>query len=287
MPENNFPASMFPGALSLRWLTACCYEIRLPGGKTIVTDPFLPAPDDPMVHWRRYSFGTTVQDLEGGDYAIISHPHGDHVGSLMELFDRFGCRVLCHDAYAMRLVTNFQIRQQMVFPFENNQHYEFQDFTLDTVVARHSFKKGPEFLVRKPEEAIDPGTPFETLNPYGGLFNTNFIITAKNNLKVAFCGGCFEDVERNRWRNAGINVLLRQCGTAIQQGDVESVAADMMAVGAELMLPLHHEKAYKNQEVLPFAEKVNQFLEEKGYPGRMFVPRQGQWYQLGVGIFQV
>ena len=43
MPENNFPARMFPGALSLRWLTACCYEIRLPGGKTIVTDPFLPA----------------------------------------------------------------------------------------------------------------------------------------------------------------------------------------------------------------------------------------------------
>ena len=208
MIQENLPPSLFPGQLMLRWLTACCYEIRLPGGKTLITDPFLPAPDDPAVHWRKYSYGTTVADLEGGDYALISHPHGDHIGSIMELFDRFGCRVLCHDAYAMQLVTSFRIRQQMVFPFANNQHYAFADFTLDTSLARHSYENEPELLARKELRLLDKGTPFEALYPYGSLYNTNFIITARNNVKIAFCGGSFEDVERNRWRDAGINILL-------------------------------------------------------------------------------
>lgn len=41
---------------------------------------------------------------------------------------------------------------------------------------------------------------------------------------------------------------------------------------------------FEGMEILPFAEKVNRFLQEKGYPGRMFLPRQGQWYRLGMGI---
>ena len=36
---------------------------------------------------------------------------------------------------------------------------------------------------------------------------------------------------------------------------------------------------FEGMEILPFAEKVNRFLQEKGYPGRMFLPRQGQWYR--------
>ncbi len=185
----------------------------------------------------------------------------------------------------MQLVTSFQIRQQLVFLFENNQHYEFADFTLDTSLARHSYENEPELLVRKELRLLDKGPPFETLYPYGSLYNTNFILTVKNNVKIAFCGGSFEDVERNRWRNAGINVLLRQCGTPIRQNDYERVAQDLMDTGAELMLPLHHENMYGKQEVMPFVEKVNETLEKRGYPGRMFMPEQGRWYRLGLGIF--
>lgn len=283
-----FEKQQFPGGLSLRWLNVNCYEIKLPGGKTVVTDPFLPHETDELPLWRDNACGYTAEDLEGADYAIVGHSHGDHLGSVHEVFDRFGCAVLCHKAYAIHMTTSLMIPQQLVFPMEGEQRYEFEDFTLETCTARHLYS-GPRDENGKPVRLKEircssKGTPFEPLSVYGGMFNTDYILTTGSNLRIAFCSGDFPDHQRRRWADAGIQILLRQCDQYVRDNAAQAMADDILAAGAELTLPLHHERYYDTPAFTEFAAAVNQELAARNYPGRFFLPRRGTWYQLGVRI---
>ena len=51
-------------ALRFRWIQAQCYEIRLPNGRYILTDPFISEPvnDNPKLdHWR--NIGISWEDV--------------------------------------------------------------------------------------------------------------------------------------------------------------------------------------------------------------------------------
>ena len=278
----EFTKDLFCGSVSLRWFNCNCYQIKLPNGKTVITDPFMPTKDHPMEKWHKYDRGFSIEDLGSADYAIVGHPHADHIGSLPELFDMYAPRVLCHSVYAIRLTLDLKIPQQMIFPFDNNQHYEFNDFTLDTIVARH----GPGYVGQRPEKnrIIDPDTVWEEMNMLGALYNTNYILTTKNNIRIAFCAGFFDDVEKNNWKDKYINILLRQCGNMDNDPEVCAKAAeDMMVTGAEIMLPIHHER-FSSDIVISFADRVNKILADRGYHGRMIAPECGKWYDIGMAV---
>ena len=95
---------MISDILSLRWLHCAGYEIRLPCGKTIVTDPFLTTQD---------FGGFTWENIEGADYILVTHTHGDHtsdVGNLVEKFRSQVCRQVNQEYQKMG------IRARMVYP---------------------------------------------------------------------------------------------------------------------------------------------------------------------------
>lgn len=282
-----FETAASAGELSLRWFTGNCYEIKLPSGKTVVTDPFLPHPDEEITLWAKNYCGYTAESLEGCDYAIIGHSHGDHLGSIAEVFDRFTPLVLAHRSYAIELTTKLLIPQMLVFPFDNNQHYEFTDFTLDTCIGRHLYgellRNGPAKLLTE-LKVPGKGTAYETMDIYGGMFNTDWILTTTNNVRIGFCTGPFADWQRNRWKNAGINILLRQCGFEIRTNNYKAIAKDLMDTGAELLLPLHHEHMYDQEDCVAFSQRVNEELALNDYKGRMFIPERAQWYTIGKNI---
>ena len=281
---------VYPASLKLRWLTANCWEIKLPDGTTIITDPFIPTKDHPMEKWHHYDCGVGVNDLERADYAIIGHPHADHLGSLKDLFDRFSCRVLGHSVWAYLLCTELQIPEQMILPYDNGAHYEFNSFKLDTFVARHS----PGFVgKRNGIRHIDQGTEYEVLNDYGALYNTNYILSTKSNLRICFCAGVHDETEFNYLKDKGVNLILCQCGSMAPEPRMASPdavdkavqqAADVMInSGAELMMPTHQER-FSQDQVEVFVEKVNEALDERGYHGRMFAPVPTQWYSVGMDL---
>lgn len=280
MDNVKYARELFPGTVQLKYLTGNCYEIKLPGDVTLVTDPFIPTEKDG--NFDRFVLGCSVDDLDACDYVLIGHSHTDHIGSLDEVFDRFQPKIMCHESFALNVCFDFRIGEQMIIPFHNGEHFDFADFSLDTTIGHHTYFP---YCFSRPDEipVLDKGTKMETLNKYGGIFNSNFVITAKNNYRIGFCAGTFEDYEANYWKNAKVNLLMRQCNEMIKD-DYRETARTIMATGAEIMIPLHQEKAYDKIDFIAYTEKVNEYLEEKHYSGRMFWPEVGVWYRTGACI---
>src|SRR5262245_2861370 len=65
---------------SLTWLGHGTFRLDSPGGKRIYVDPFLANPKCPE----------DEKEPERVDMTGITHRHGDHVGSAVELLEKFG-----------------------------------------------------------------------------------------------------------------------------------------------------------------------------------------------------
>jgi L-ascorbate metabolism protein UlaG (beta-lactamase superfamily) len=69
---------------TLTWLGHAAFRIDTPGGKRIYVDPFLDNPKCP----------DTERQPERVDLIAVTHGHDDHVGSTVELAQKFGCPVI-------------------------------------------------------------------------------------------------------------------------------------------------------------------------------------------------
>ena len=281
MIDQTFVNELKVSVLKYRWFTCNCYQFQLPNGKTILMDPFLPSADSDNPNFSSHYCGFLPEDLGRVDYVLLNHTHGDHIGSLKEVYELYHPRIFCHAAYAYQLCKDLDIPQRMVFPFENEKTYHFEDFTLETYTARHA---GPDNPRPMSMEHIDEGTPFEELNHYGMLFNTNFIITTPNHLRIAFSSGVFDENEKYVWKVAGIDILIRQCVVEMLNGNYQKTAKEFMETPAKLLLPLHHEKAYEKIDCSDFRKNLNQYLSEQNYIGRYFMPERGRWHEICFGI---
>lgn len=275
-----FQRTLDVSSFKFRWMTANCYQFILPGNKTLVVDPFLPPVDHPNKKWAMQSGNLSPEDLGGADYVFVNHSHTDHVGNLKDVCDMYKPRILCHSSVAWQLSRDLNLQQTKIFPYENESTYLFNDFTFSTYTGRHcgdpnetDFREGP-----------DIGSEFEVVNTYGALFNTDFILTTKTNLRVGFCAGTFDETEQNRWKNAGLNVFIRQCSWHIHTGEMEDIAEDFMLTGAPVMLPLHHEVDYNTANKNGWARLFNEYLASKGYYGRLYMPERGKWHSITVGV---
>lgn len=72
-----------PGVL-LTWLGHSAFRFDTPGGKRVYVDPFL---DNPLCP-------ETEKEPERVDLIALTHGHDDHVGSTVELAQRFDCPVI-------------------------------------------------------------------------------------------------------------------------------------------------------------------------------------------------
>ena len=63
---------------TITWNGHACVEVRTPGGKTIVIDPFYANPKSPK----------TAADVKACDLLLVTHGHGDHFGDALALASR-------------------------------------------------------------------------------------------------------------------------------------------------------------------------------------------------------
>ena len=78
------------------------------------------------------------------------------------------------------------------------------------------------------------------------------------------------------------NLMLRH---RIRSYTPEYYASQMEMMGAQLMMPLHHNNARAAGEDLnEYFEKVNNILQEHHYPGCAFNPEPYKWYSIATSI---
>ena len=264
-------------AMQIRWWNASMYEFKFPDGTTVLSDPFLPNKEiNP--EWARWDCGIYADALDNKiDYMILTHPHGDHIGTLNEIFDRFHPVLLCYEAFAYVLAKSLDIPFTSIIPMGYDQTLDFDSFKMTTRMCRHYPTPAG---MKMPERPVNQYTvPGE----YGSLFNTDHVFTTPNNFRVAIDAGLNEPNEENDMIPSGLNVLIRQCGTTIKRKQPELLAKQFMATGASVLFPLHHEKCYEDDDLNAFVADVNRICDEHGYYGRMILPERAKWYTLSVG----
>ncbi len=273
--------------IRLRWVQAQCFEIRLPNGKTIVTDPFYQQSlsETPFPYYH-ISHGITCDSFEGCDYVVINHPHADHILNLGEIYRRFSPLIICDTRYAYELSKCFDIPFGRIFPVSLNQSYLFEDFRLNTYSGIHnplgklSAKTQPPGVSEKAFGSIGAG--LDDLDAQGALYNMNFMLTLPNRFKIGFAAGIDTVNLAEEWRIDGPDLLLRQ---RMVTAEPEDFAEDVRNLGGSVVLPIHHEVAFPhNADMREFVDRANDSLRKSGSSTCILNPKRMQWYQLAVGF---
>lgn len=269
---------------ALRWINCQCFEIKLPNGKTILTDPCYDYPENaghPVADLFRLK-GFTTDDLEGCDYLILNHTHGDHIANLEEVIMKFNPVVICHSGVAAEIA---EVCQDMpltsIYAVNYDGTYFFDGFKLETF---HGVHKPQKFTWRQSMaegDDISQQPKLTRLHTLGGLFNMNYMLTMENGFRLAFVGG-MDDGMAQRLPILRPNVVLRNKIT--NDRDVEKVAGDwydfMKESYAQVVIPMHFE-VWENMEP-GFSKQTfdyaNKMAEESGLNCCMLAPRRTEWY---------
>lgn len=290
--ENRLPfvEKLEVPTLKLRYFAFNCFEIKLPGGKTLVIDPCLAKEG-------KFSCGYDETDLEACDFVYVNHTHGDHVATLGKVYDRFEPLVLAHERVSFDLAEFYDIPCRQFFPFESGQTYDFKDFKIQIIPGRHN-----DIGKRRPSGKMDDSdSPYafkgmkmeyssdleRRLSEMGTMYNYNFLLTLPNNLRIGFIAGSpgMEPQDETIWSQLQPDIVMAQRARWGYPDWQEKMAHVLEVTKAQLLLPLHIEDSYRDTyDPEEYAAEVNKLCAEKGLYGRMMFMQRAKWYELSTGI---
>jgi hypothetical protein len=116
----------------------------------------------------------------------------------------------------------------------------------------------------------------------GSIFNLNYMIETQQNFKIDFSAGRDYEEHVLHMTEEKPNLMLRH---RIRTYTPEYCAQQIMDMGAQLMMPLHHNNARASGEDLnEYFRRVNEVLAANGSPARAFNPEPYRWYQLQMSL---
>lgn len=264
--------------VSLRWLHCAGYEIKLPNGKTIVVDPFVTMND----------FGDfTWESIEGADYILLTHTHGDHTSDVGNLVNKFGSKVFVGQMSCNSLVEYFDLNYSYIWPVIPGEIYDLEDFTLGVYRGKHTSQFRDDY---RPSQAYhipaiggEEGS-YRDGNHFGGMEMINYLITTKEGLRILVSGG--DDQYRDIYRVAGEvrpNLVIRQANSRLSP---EEYGRMVLPYQAQYVFPHHHEKIPQKKGISmdAYCERANQELEKLGSRTRVVDPVKFHWLDVEISV---
>lgn len=274
--------------LSFRFINCQCFELRLPNGVSIVTDPCYDFPHNNKMQQLFKLEGFKTEDLKACDYVILNHTHGDHIANLGEVIARFSPKVICHTGVAEALAETYEdMELTSIYPVDYDGTYYFDGFRLDTFHGEHK----PQRLSYKDcsleGDVISSDPRLTRLHTLGGFFNMNYLLTLDNGFRIAFVGGN-DDGMSERLRQLRPNISLRN--KLANDMDVDKVAGEwfsfMKECHSQFVIPMHFE-VWENLQpgfTLKSIVRANELAEEAGISVRLIYPERTKWYKLNMGF---
>ena len=284
--------------LSLRWLYGACYEIRLPNGKVIITDPDIS---------RSNPGGHTLDEVTGADYILCSHTHYDHTSDIGKLFEKFDGKIIVGAMSAVPLARAYDLNLTAVWPMNSGETVKFEDFTLTARRAHHLYMPFPDnrpSLVHKQPGPEGSDGSCRDCSEVGGLELLDFAITTKENMRIYFSAGisyCEEIYDFCRSFRPNILIkqvilpdLPRRCtiemmrGQKIELGEKQTSAFAEAArrIGAQYVLPNHHEhmSAERGMSVEQYLAGAQEYLDVHGSHIQTVNPEMFRCYDITLGF---
>lgn len=280
---------MFAEGIRIRSFHAgCAHEVKLPGGKTLLIDPFF---RDSL------SGGHTMEEVEGADYILVTHTHFDHELDLGYFAKKFHSLVFVGALSAFALLKYHGLAYDNVIPVYSGQTYAMKDFSLQIVGAKHNPSGGktysPETDIAKEAAGTEGHQECDT---FGSMESVDYLLTTPSGFRLMTVSG------RTVWdepfeisREKCPDLLLRQAGVRRDGGSLfsgEQVTARELAellvrYRAKIYMPFHMDVIYKRwgkEKTEEYFKEVGRFVRELSAGSEFLFPEPWKWYRLGTAV---
>lgn len=266
--------------VSIRWFIENCMEIKLANGKTIVVDPMIirDAGETDNEIAKSYVTGYSADDLEGCDYIILTHIHGDHIGALKQVHERFpNAPVLVNGWSAWPLAKYLDMPLGAFIPMTDGCEYDFDGFKIKWLQGRHT----PAVGAMTPSQFAVGGSETEQwVNRLGTIYNSNFILFLENSMTLAMDGGRYEP-NLSRLDLYKPNIVFCHSMKDLN-ATAETFCDALTRSGAQYLFPLCAQIQGEGTETA--IRLTNEKLQAAGYPGRALNPKCGKWIDFSMGL---
>ena len=155
------------GSVTLEWLSWSIFRLTSPGGKVILTNPFVVNPDSPV----------TVDDFKKVDYILVSDGHGDEMGQADKIAVKTKAKVLTSHTFATGHFKSRNVPMSQTLRGGPGSRFKLDGMTIRVVNSVHG------------------STTQDGLSDASAM---GFFITFENGLTVYFAGS----MNFRRWRRA-------------------------------------------------------------------------------------
>ena len=276
--------------LKLRWIYGACYEIVLPNGKVIVTDPFI-TPEKLE--------GFNVDEITGADYVLCTHTHYDHTADISYLLNKFKSRqtdgqtmgksavdqpkLIAGEMSIPALCEFFDLDYFFGYPIVSGETYEFKDFTLQAFRAKHvghpAGKSTPKLAPQTSATKYSVAGHGEC-DKLGWLEEYDYVITTKNNLTIMIVAGvpAYSNIYKVAERIKP-NIVIRQTF-----GQPEDYAKLLSGFSAQLYFPNHHEHLREQFGISAedYLNRAHEVLHRLDPYCNLVNPTAYQWYSISL-----
>ena len=293
--------------VKIRWNGFAFYEIVLPNGKVILTDPYQYRIDKRMCaeeSYVKFNDRKASDTVSGCDYVLLTHAHMDHAADLPDIMGKYHwARLVVPDTSAAGLLIEqgYNTLSRNIQIVGDQDKLVFDDFSIECYRGRHTIL-GPADM-EKPRFANSmEEAPYWEQKKYqneDGSFNyqeaslriwstlefRNYKIITKEGLKIFIWGGQISEDFR-RWQYTGMkpDVMLVQIaatnvGNSREHPDASELAGFISDVEPQLMIPIHQEKFTRSQ-LDQIGTQCEDYFASEGKKIRYLNPQAYQWYSV-------
>ena len=243
------------GTLKLEWLTWSFFRFTTPGGKVILTNPFITGNPDAAA-------GVKLEEIAKADLILIPDGHGDEIGDAVAIAKATGARIVTPFELGSWFVSQ-GVPEAQVMRRNPGARFAWEGITIRVVGSVHGSGSGSD-------------TPSKRAPIYGGAA-AGFMITFENGYTVYFPGSSAATQDMSMWAEAykpDAMIFLMQ-----PPGEPQDIGMAIKLVAAKSpnlkMLTPHHHRVSPPPGATTVAE-VRSVLDAMGIriPITALTPRQ-------------
>ena len=288
--------------LCFQWHGGAFYEFRLPGGRTLITDPYQYGSK------RNYVTDSSRQAcdvISGCDYVLLTHTHFDHAQDLPGVVEKYPhCFVVVpDDAYvSLMMVHGYNSFVSNIQPVGSCDRLEFEDIAVEGFRGKHTILSPQDPVLQDNPDIFASGIPYEKQGRYqnedgsfhmlrgladieGGMAFRNYKVTLNNGICLFIWGGELKkDFRKYCYKNMKPDILFVQLAATNVGGDrlypnMDEITEFIEYVNPRIALPIHQEN-FQWEQLKQMETQCREKLKKDQKNICYWNPEPSRWYAL-------
>ncbi|HEV8309948.1 MAG TPA: MBL fold metallo-hydrolase [Methylomirabilota bacterium] len=236
--------------VTMEWLSWSHFRFTSPGGKVILTNPFVTNPDSPI----------KVADIVKADVILVADGHGDELGSADEIAIKTGAKVLAPGELLRTYFEPRKVPEAQLLRLNPGDRQRLDGITVRGVNSVHG-----------------SGTPDKM---YGGPA-LGFMIQFENGLMVYFAGSTAVTLDMQLWAaRYKPDVAILPLSDRREVEDVVEMVRLLRTENPNLKTIIPHHHRLKPAPGAPTPADLESALKAAGFPVRLLNPELSRSYEL-------